>query len=333
MVPQSPAQEHNHARQRQDPANRRNLAERAGFEPARGVNPYAISSRAHSSTLAPLRKKAGFGAGRSGRYVWADNIIARPWGRAARSLLTARAIASYRVRHNKRCKVLVSQMSATVYYRLSADASLGYRRNGRSQSSPPAFSSNEIPFPISAGCYSAKLNLDAIALCLPLWLIHVGGGTILAPAKPERRAGGQTRQGFEGVANVDQRCFGDTPADTGGILQHGCRPVAIRVGFRREDVLVTPDTRAECDPDESTNAIPWSPKMSLTPETSLHGRCISCSRLRWGGSRAGRSQVRRHQCCGTRPWYRGVLPAIPATSSLPKGTVVGGCPRRPTGRR
>ena len=55
-------------------------------------------------------------------------------------------------------------MSATVYYRLSADASLGYRRNGRSQSSPPAFSSNEIPFPISAGCYSAKLNLDAIAL-------------------------------------------------------------------------------------------------------------------------------------------------------------------------
>ena len=75
-----------------------------------------------------------------------------------------RAIASYRVRHNKRCKVLVSQMSATVYYRLSADASLGYRRNGRSQSSPPAFSSNEIPFPISAGCYSAKLNLDAIAL-------------------------------------------------------------------------------------------------------------------------------------------------------------------------
>ena len=78
--------------------------------------------------------------------------------------LTHRAIASYRVRHNKRCKVLVSQMSATVYYRLSADASLGYRRNGRSQSSPPVFSSNEIPFPISAGCYSAKLNLDAIAL-------------------------------------------------------------------------------------------------------------------------------------------------------------------------
>ena len=36
--------------------------------------------------------------------------------------------------------------------------------NGRSQSSPPAFSSNEIPFPVSAGCYSAKLNLDAIAL-------------------------------------------------------------------------------------------------------------------------------------------------------------------------
>ena len=31
------------------------MAERAGFEPARGVNPYAISSRAHSSTLAPLR--------------------------------------------------------------------------------------------------------------------------------------------------------------------------------------------------------------------------------------------------------------------------------------
>ena len=73
-----------------------------------------------------------------------------------------RAIASYRVRHNKRCKVLVSQMSATVYYRLSADASLDYRRNGRSQSSPPAFSSNEIPFPVSAGCYSAKLNLDAM---------------------------------------------------------------------------------------------------------------------------------------------------------------------------
>ena len=77
-----------------------------------------------------------------------------------------RAIASYRVRHNKRCKVLVSQMSATVYYRLSADASLDYRRNGRSQSSPPAFSSNEIPFPVSASCYSAKLNLDAIALAL-----------------------------------------------------------------------------------------------------------------------------------------------------------------------
>ncbi len=76
----------------------------------------------------------------------------------------SRAIASYRVRHNKRCKVLVSQMSATVYYRLSADASLDYRRNGRSQSSPPAFSSNEIPFPVSASCYSAKLNLDAIAL-------------------------------------------------------------------------------------------------------------------------------------------------------------------------
>ena len=55
-------------------------------------------------------------------------------------------------------------MSATVYYRLSADASLDYRRNGRSQSSPPAFSSNEIPFPVSASCYSAKLNLDAIAL-------------------------------------------------------------------------------------------------------------------------------------------------------------------------
>ena len=51
---------------------------------------------------------------------------------AARAILPepARAIASYRVRHNKRCKVLVSQMSATVYYRLSADASLGYRRNG-----------------------------------------------------------------------------------------------------------------------------------------------------------------------------------------------------------
>ena len=57
-------------------------------------------------------------------------------------------------------------MSATVYYRLSADASLDYRRNGRSQSSPPAFSSNEIPFPVSASCYSAKLNLDAIALLL-----------------------------------------------------------------------------------------------------------------------------------------------------------------------
>ena len=58
-------------------------------------------------------------------------------------------------------------MSATVYYRLSADASLDYRRNGRSQSSPPAFSSNEIPFPVSASCYSAKLNLDAIALPPP----------------------------------------------------------------------------------------------------------------------------------------------------------------------
>jgi hypothetical protein len=57
-------------------------------------------------------------------------------------------------------------MSATVYYRLSADASLDYRRNGRSQSSPPAFSSNEIPFPVSASCYSAKLNLDAIALAV-----------------------------------------------------------------------------------------------------------------------------------------------------------------------
>ena len=34
----------------------KDLAERAGFEPARGVNPYAISSRAHSSTLAPLRR-------------------------------------------------------------------------------------------------------------------------------------------------------------------------------------------------------------------------------------------------------------------------------------
>ena len=34
------------------------MAERAGFEPARGVNPYAISSRAHSSTLAPLRNKS-----------------------------------------------------------------------------------------------------------------------------------------------------------------------------------------------------------------------------------------------------------------------------------
>ena len=90
----------------------------------------------------------------------------------------SRAIASYRVRHNKRCKVLVSQMSATVYYRLSADASLGYRRNGRSQSSPPAFSSNEIPFPISAGCYSAKLNLDAIALpaCHQRQLRQYGAG-------------------------------------------------------------------------------------------------------------------------------------------------------------
>ena len=36
-----------------------NMAERAGFEPARGVNPYAISSRAHSSTLAPLRSCSG----------------------------------------------------------------------------------------------------------------------------------------------------------------------------------------------------------------------------------------------------------------------------------
>ena len=63
-------------------------------------------------------------------------------------------------------------MSATVYYRLSADASLGYRRNGRSQSSPPAFSSNEIPFPISAGCYSAKLNLDAIALARRIYRKH-----------------------------------------------------------------------------------------------------------------------------------------------------------------
>ena len=92
-----------------------------------------------------------------------------------------RAIASYRVRHNKRCKVLVSQMSATVYYRLSADASRDYRRNGRSQSSPPAFSSNEIPFPVSASCYSAKLNLDAIALR--------SGGTGLTTRTPVRKAG------------------------------------------------------------------------------------------------------------------------------------------------
>ena len=38
-----------------DTENKNKMAERAGFEPARGVNPYAISSRAHSSTLAPLR--------------------------------------------------------------------------------------------------------------------------------------------------------------------------------------------------------------------------------------------------------------------------------------
>ena len=31
------------------------VAERAGFEPARGLRPYAISSRARSSTPAPLR--------------------------------------------------------------------------------------------------------------------------------------------------------------------------------------------------------------------------------------------------------------------------------------
>ena len=67
------------------------VAERAGFEPARGVNPYAISSRAHSSTLAPLRTKAVFGAGRWGRYVWAGNIIACPWVRSVRRRLTALA--------------------------------------------------------------------------------------------------------------------------------------------------------------------------------------------------------------------------------------------------
>ena len=33
------------------------VAERAGFEPARNLRPYAISSRAHSSTLAPLRAR------------------------------------------------------------------------------------------------------------------------------------------------------------------------------------------------------------------------------------------------------------------------------------
>ncbi len=31
------------------------MAERAGFEPARSLRPYAISSRARSSTPAPLR--------------------------------------------------------------------------------------------------------------------------------------------------------------------------------------------------------------------------------------------------------------------------------------
>ena len=33
------------------------VAERAGFEPARSLRPYAISSRARSSTPAPLRAR------------------------------------------------------------------------------------------------------------------------------------------------------------------------------------------------------------------------------------------------------------------------------------
>ena len=91
-------------------------------------------------------------------------------------------------------------MSATVYYRLSADASLGYRRNGRSQSSPPAFSSNEIPFPISAGCYSAKLNLDAIALPVCPWtpsemwkrgkFLQMASGGARAAVRPKFEASG-----------------------------------------------------------------------------------------------------------------------------------------------
>ena len=36
------------------------MAERAGFEPARGLRPYTISSRARSATPAPLRGHAAW---------------------------------------------------------------------------------------------------------------------------------------------------------------------------------------------------------------------------------------------------------------------------------
>ena len=56
----------------------RKMAERAGFEPARGVNPYAISSRAHSSTLAPLRGSCSAWAGTRKAGCWAGRYYSTP---------------------------------------------------------------------------------------------------------------------------------------------------------------------------------------------------------------------------------------------------------------
>ncbi len=53
------------------------VAERAGFEPARSLRPYAISSRARSSTPAPLRASGAsiiIGSPHTPPQVWGRTI-------------------------------------------------------------------------------------------------------------------------------------------------------------------------------------------------------------------------------------------------------------------